>query len=50
LGGQFDVGFEWCDSIVSSMGIDNREKEGHNYGEFEGEVGELLNKAGFGRN
>jgi len=28
------------------MRIDNREKEGHNYGEFEGEVGELLNKAG----
>jgi len=27
------------------MGIDHREKEGHNYDEFEDEVGELLNKA-----
>ena len=45
MGIQCDAGFEWCDSIVSSMGIDHREKEGHNYDEFEDEVGELLNKA-----
>lgn len=45
MGIKCDVGFEWCDSIVPSMGVDKMEKEGHNCGEFEGEVGELLNKA-----